>query len=67
MYKAREMLDKNCPRTLYCTLFLPFIDYCAEVSANTYNTNLRPLVILKKRAIRIYEKVNRRSHVCFIH
>ena len=62
MYKAREMLNKNSVRTLYCTLFLPFIDYCAEVWGNTYNTNLRPLIILQKRAIRIIEKVNRRSH-----
>ena len=46
MNKAREMLNNNSVWTLYCTLFLLFIDYRAEVGGNTYKINLRPLIIL---------------------
>ena len=68
MFKSKMVLDKNSLRTLYCSLFLPYINYCSEIWGNTYKTNLRPIVLLQKRAVRIIENVNRlhNTHLLFL-
>ena len=48
MFKSKMVLDKNSLRTLYCSLFLPYINYCSKIWGNTYKTNLRPIVLLQK-------------------
>lgn len=60
--KAKPYLDVNSLRTLYCSLVLPYLSYCAEVWGNTYQSNLNPLVILQKRAVRIIHKVGFLDH-----
>nr|XP_049573449.1 uncharacterized protein LOC125966909 [Syngnathus scovelli] len=62
IYKAKELLDYHSLRTLYCSLVLPYLHYCAEVWGNTYKTSLQPLIILQKRAIRTIHKVNYLEH-----
>ena len=68
VFKSKMVLDKNSLRTLYCSLFLPYINYCSEIWGNTYKTNLRPIVLLQKRAVRIIENVNRlhNTHLLFL-
>jgi hypothetical protein len=48
-------------RTLYCSLILPYLNYCNEIWANTYPTRLNKLVILQKKAIRCIENVDRQT------
>ena len=47
---------------LYNSLFLSHLNYCCEVWANTYKTNLYKIIMLQKKVIRIIYKVDRYSH-----
>lgn len=49
-------------RALYCALILPYFSNCVEIWGNTYITNIKPLYILQKRAVRIINKVEAREH-----
>ena len=62
IYKAKQVLDHNSLRTLYCSLVLPYLHYCAEVWGNNYKTSLQSLIILQKRAIRTIHKVTYLEH-----
>ena len=44
---------------LYNSIFIPHLNYCSEIWANTYQTNLIKLTVLQKRVIRIIHKVDR--------
>ena len=68
LFKSKMVLDKYSLRTLYCSLFLPYINYCSEIWGNTYKTNLRSILLLQKRAVRIIENVNRfhNTHSLFL-
>ena len=39
IYKANCLFDRNGMYILYCSLFLPQLSYCCEMSGNTYNTH----------------------------
>ena len=60
--KAKQFLDHKSLRTLYCSLVLPYLSYCAEVWGNTYKSSLHSLSVLQKRAIRIIHKVGYLDH-----
>ena len=47
---------------LYCTLLTPYLTYCVEVWGNTYRSNLQPIFIMQKKAIRLINKVGYRDH-----
>ena len=47
---------------LFYSLSYPYLYYCNIVWASTYKTNLRRLVILQKRIIRIINKSNFKAH-----
>lgn len=51
--KAKHILNFDSLRMLYCSLVLPYLDYCCEVWGNTYKSTLNRVIILQKRAIRI--------------
>ncbi len=53
MGKSKFILDQKSSYILYCSLVLPYLNYCVEVWGNTYKSNLQPLSALQKRAIRI--------------
>ena len=53
MYKASAFLDSAAVRTLYCSLFLLYINYCSEVLGNTFKTSLNCIVKAQKKAIRM--------------
>ena len=60
--KVKYVLDCKTMRMLYCSLILPYLCYCAEVWGNTYMSNIMPLFLLQKRAIRIIHKVKFGEH-----
>ena len=60
--KAREVLNSKSLLTLYNTLILPYLSYCVEVWGNNYKSNIQPLTIIQKRAIRIVNKVGYYDH-----
>ena len=60
--KVKYDLDTSILRMLYCTLVLPYFIYCLEVWGNTYKSNITPLIMLQKRALRIIHKEDFRAH-----
>ena len=54
--RARLFLPKPCLKTLYYCLVYPYIHYCIIVWGSTYKNNLRRLLSLPKRVIRIISK-----------
>ena len=62
LYKAKQILNYNSLYTLYNTLVQPYLTYCVEVWGNTYQSNLQPIVIIQKKALRIIHKVGYRDH-----
>lgn len=54
--KAKELLNQASLSMLYSSFILPYMTYCVEVWGNTYKTNIYPISILQKRAIRIIHK-----------
>ena len=62
MSKLRSVLSSETLRTLYCTLVLPFYDYCNIVWGRASENNLNKLKLLQKRAIRICAGAHYRAH-----
>ena len=53
MFKASFCLNKSSLLTLYYSLIYPYLLYCKNVWASTYQSNLKRLITLQKRVIRI--------------
>jgi len=52
--KIRYYVNRNkLLHQLYYSLIYPFLTYDLSIWGNTYNSTLKPLVILQKRAIHI--------------
>ena len=47
---------------LYCSLFLPYINYCSEIWGNTYCTNVECITVLQKRVVRLVCGARRLDH-----
>ena len=62
MYKAKSVLNSKALLMLYNTLLQPYLNYCAEVWANTYKSGLKNIVVIQKRAIRLICNVCSRTH-----
>jgi len=62
LYRTRNFLDENTLKTLYNSLFLPYLNYCCEIWGNTLKTNLTQIELLHKKAIRIICNVSRYEH-----
>jgi len=43
-------------------MILPYLNYACEIWGNTFETRLKNLVVLQKRAIRLIDKANYREH-----
>ena len=41
---------------------MPYLNYCCDIWGNTYKSRIQPLHIIQKRAIRICQKADYRSH-----
>ena len=62
LYKLKPVLDNNILYSLYCTLILPYMNYACEIWGNTYQTKLKDIITLQKRAIRNVDKIGYRDH-----
>ena len=51
---------------MYNSSILPYLTYCIEIWGNTYESRIRDLVLLQKRAIRIIDNVGYRDHTSTI-
>ena len=50
--KMKSLFPDMVLRSLYCSLVLPYFQYCNIAWGNTYPTNLKKLTVLQKKAIR---------------
>ena len=62
MYRASKLLTTKSMYTLYCTLILPYLNYCAENWGNTFEKNLSKIFLKQKRIIRMISKAHFREH-----
>ena len=62
MNRVKHVLTSSALYSLYCTLVMPYLNYCCEVWANNYKTRIQSLFILQKRAIRICLNTNYKCH-----
>ena len=60
--KIKHCIGAKAKRTLYCSLVLPYINYCNVVWACTYHSKLDKMYKLQKRVIRIIANVGYLSH-----
>ena len=47
---------------LYCSLVLPYINYCSEIWGNSCATNVEGITILQKRVVRLVCGARRLDH-----
>ena len=52
------MLNYDSLYTLYCSLFLPYINYCSKIWGNTYKTKLNYIILIQKKVIRAVCGIN---------
>ena len=62
IYKSNFFLPKSCLRILYFSLIYPYLHYCILVWGSTYQSNLKRVVLLRKRVIRISNKKEYDAH-----
>ena len=53
MYKTSFLIDRRGMRILCYSLFLSYIMCCAEIWGNTYAANLKCVVSLQKKVVRL--------------
>ena len=62
IHESRFFLSSHSLRTLYNSMILPYIYYCNLDWGCTYKSNLKRIVILEKRALRIVSKPRYDAH-----
>ncbi len=62
MRRVKHLLIHSALYSLYYTLVMPYLNYCCDIWGNTYKSRIQPLQIIQKRAIRICQKADFRSH-----
>ena len=62
LHRVQHLLGREPLYKLYCSLFLPYITYCSMVWGNTYHSNILPIFIKQKKAMRIVCKVKSDHH-----
>ena len=55
-------MNASALKTLYFSFIYPYFTYCNQVWGSSCNTNLRPLIMLQKRCIRIICSAKYREH-----
>ena len=60
--RAKYLLNKKLLLLLYNALILPYLTYCSVVWGCNYDTTLKPIITVQKRAIRLIADVNTREH-----
>ena len=59
--KARKVLRNESLKNFYCSFIYPYLIYCNQVWGTACKTNIEPLFILQKKALRIITGVHPRS------
>ena len=62
LHRSSYFLNKTLLLLLYNSLILPYISYCAPIWGLNYETNLKPLITIQKRAIRLLAGARPFSH-----
>ncbi|KAF7685156.1 RNA-directed DNA polymerase from mobile element jockey, partial [Cucumispora dikerogammari] len=62
LFRIRNSLTIAAKNLLYHSLIHPYLTYCINVYASTYETNLRPLTLCQKRVIRTLAHACRHDH-----
>ena len=62
MRRVKHLLITSALYSLYSTLVMPYLNYCCGIWGYTYKSRIRPLHIIQKRATRICQKADYRSH-----
>ena len=57
-----HLLNRSALFILYCSLFLPYLTYCAEIWGNTYKSNTQCIFLLQKKIVRIIYGANFKDH-----
>ena len=60
--KARKKLDKSSLLTLYYSFAFPYFIFCNHVWGNTYQTNLKSIVLVQKKLVRMINCAPFRAH-----
>ena len=60
--RVQHLLGREPLYESYCTLFLPYITYYSMVWGNTYHSNILPIFIKQKKAMRIVCNVKSDHH-----
>ena len=53
MLRARNYVTEKCLKTLYYSYIYPYLIYCIEIWGISPQTHLTPLLLLKKKIVRI--------------
>ena len=59
--RARYLLNKEL-LLLYNALVLPYLTYCVCIWGSNYPSNLHPIIVAQKRAVRVIARVPPRTH-----
>ena len=62
VYRIRHLFNRSALFILYCSLFLPYLTYGAEIWGNTYKSNTQCIFLLQKKIVRIVYGANFRDH-----
>ena len=62
MFKVKYLLNKSALYTLYCSLVLPYLNYCCEIWGNNYISRISGLIKLQKKSLRIIDNASRLAH-----
>ena len=62
IYKSSFCLNNSALRTLNYSLIYPYLFYCVSIWASTYPSNLRRLITLQKRVVRIMSRTAFDAH-----
>ena len=59
---VRSIFPKNILKMIYMSLIYTYINYCNLIWGSAAPSNIKPLFLLQKKAIRIVNRVNYREH-----
>ena len=60
--RAKHLLNKKLRLTLYNALVLPYFTYCLPIWGANYESTLRPIVTIQKRAVRMIAGLGPMTH-----
>ena len=68
LYKTMHVLDCQASHILHQSLVEPHMSYCCEIWGSMYQSRLKKLFVLQKKAIRIIYNLNYHDHTSvFVH